>query len=34
MINPTDMIPTIIVSMIDVVLELAARPGEQTQNYE
>jgi hypothetical protein len=30
MINPTDMIPTIIVSMIDVVLELAARPGEQT----
>jgi hypothetical protein len=30
MINPTDMIPTNIVSMIDVVLELAARPGEQT----
>jgi hypothetical protein len=30
MINPTDMIPANIVSMIDVVLELAARPGEQT----
>jgi hypothetical protein len=30
MINPTDMMPTIIVSIGDVMLKLAARPGKQT----